>query len=73
MVTYILWHLVIRLECEAYTNLRNELNSDITTQFCGQNVDASFTGLPPHGKMMFLIGDLGYKFYNMNLYKPSFK
>ena len=40
----------VLLECEAYTNLRNELNSDITTLFCGQNVDASFTGLPPHGK-----------------------
>jgi hypothetical protein len=54
----------VLLECEAYTNLRNELNSDITTLFCGQNVDASFTGLPPHGKMMFLIGDLGYHFSN---------
>jgi hypothetical protein len=42
----------VLLECEAYTNLRNELNSDITTLFCGQNVDANFTGLPPHGKMM---------------------
>jgi hypothetical protein len=47
----------VLLECEAYTNLRNELNSDITTLFCGQNVDANFTGLPPRGKMMFLIGD----------------
>jgi hypothetical protein len=54
----------VLLECEAYTNLRNELNSDITTLFCGQNVDASFTGLPPHGKIMFLIGDLGYHFSN---------
>jgi hypothetical protein len=54
----------VLLECEAYTNLRNELNSDITTLFCGQNVDADFTGLPPHGKMMFLIGDLGYHFSN---------
>jgi hypothetical protein len=45
------------------------LNSDITTLFCGQNVDADFTGLPPHGKMMFLIGDLGYysKIYIMSL------
>jgi hypothetical protein len=43
----------VLLECEAYTNLRNELNSDITTLFCGQNIDADFTGLPPHGKMMF--------------------
>jgi hypothetical protein len=42
--------------------MRNELNSDITTLFCGQNVDANFTGLPPHGNMMFLIGDLGYHF-----------
>jgi hypothetical protein len=29
----------VLLECEAYTNLRNELNSDITTLFCGQNVN----------------------------------
>ena len=35
----------VLLECEAYTNLRNELNSDITTLFYRQNVDASFTGL----------------------------
>ena len=54
----------VLLECEAYTNLRNELNSDIITLFCRQNVDASFTGLPPHGQMMFLIGDLGYHFSN---------
>jgi hypothetical protein len=54
----------VLLECEAYTNLRNELNSDIATLFCGQNVDADFTGLPPHGKIMFLIGDLGYHFSN---------
>jgi hypothetical protein len=54
----------VLLECEAYTNLRNELNSDIPTLFCGQNVDANFTGLPPHGKMMFLMGDLGYHFSN---------
>jgi hypothetical protein len=40
------------------------INSDITTPFCGQNVDASFPGLPPHGKMMFLICDLGYNFSN---------
>jgi hypothetical protein len=54
----------VLLECEAYTNLRNELNSDIITLFCRQNVDASFTGLPPHGQMMCLIGDLGYHFSN---------
>jgi hypothetical protein len=54
----------VLLECEAYTNLRNELNLEITTLFCGQSVDANFTGLPPHGKMMFLIGDLGYHFSN---------
>ena len=54
----------VLLECEAYTNLRNELNSDMKTLFCGQNVDANFTGLPPLGKMMFLIGDLGYHFSN---------
>jgi hypothetical protein len=46
----------VLLECEAYTNLKNELKSDITTLFCEQNVDAGFTGLPPHGKMMFVIG-----------------
>ena len=46
-------------------DLRNELNSDITALFCGQNVDANFTGLPPHEKIMFLIGDLGYYFPNL--------
>jgi hypothetical protein len=57
----------VLLECEAYTNLRNELNSDITTLFCGQNVDADFTGLPPHGKMMFLIGDLVHRSHKISL------